>query len=174
MENISGWIGRGYGRGAHNREFYGFTVDTLAAFFVLNTQAPVSSDPEVKARSELQLAEMDSFFTAHAAAPQKFACSHVPLFIQDRAEADAYFNIPSAYRKRIIEIMDRHGVKTYLAGHRHENGVAKSGGITVFAQTALSFQLGTEGRRGYSEFTVTRDSVERTFHPVVPSVEREE
>jgi predicted alpha-1,2-mannosidase len=168
MDNINAWIGRGYGRGDHNREFYGILVDSLAAFFVLNTQASLSSDPAVRARADEQLAEMDSFFTAHASARQKFVCSHVPLFIQSRNEADAYFNIPTAYRNRIMRLMDKHGVKIYLAGHRHEDGVARSGGITVYSQTALSFQLGTANRRGYYVFTVTPDSVLRTFYPLVP------
>jgi 3',5'-cyclic AMP phosphodiesterase CpdA len=168
MDNIDAWIGRGYGRGSHNREFYGIAEDSLAAFFVLNSQAPISSDPATRARADQQLAEMDSFFTAHAPARQKFVCSHVPLFIQSRNEADAYFNIPTAYRNRIMKLMDKHGVKIYLAGHRHEDGVARSGGITVYAQTALSFQLGTANRRGYYVFTVTPDSVQRTFYPLVP------
>ena len=166
MDKINAWIGRGYGRGDHNREFYGLAFGGLAAFFVLNTQAPVSNDPAVFARADQQLAEMDSFFTVHGSARQKFVCSHVPIFVQTQEEADAYFNIPTAYRKRILALMHKHGVKTYLAGHRHENGVARSGGITVFSNTALSFQLGTDKRRGYNAFTVTPDTVMRQFVPL--------
>jgi predicted MPP superfamily phosphohydrolase len=168
LEKIDRWIGRGYGRGPHNREFYGIAVDTLAAFFVLNSQASVSNDPAVLVRADQQLAEMDSFFTQHASARQKFVCSHVPLFIESRDETDAYFNIPTVYRKRILALMDKHGVKTYLAGHRHESGMARSGDITVFSQTALSFQLGTGNRRGYYIFTATPDTVLRDFFPLVP------
>jgi 3',5'-cyclic AMP phosphodiesterase CpdA len=168
LEKINAWIERGYGRGRHNREYYGIAVDTLAAFFVLNSQAPVSSDPAVLVRAAQQLAEMDSFFTAHASARQKFVCSHIPLFIESRDERDSYFNIPAAYRKRIAALMDRYGVKTYLAGHRHENGMACSGGITVFSQTALSFQLSDGNQRGYYLFTVTPDTVLRAFFPLIP------
>lgn len=168
MDKISAWIGRGYGRGPHNREFYGIAVDSLAALFVLNSQAPISNDPDARARADQQLAEMDSFFTAHAWARQKLVCSHIPLFIKTRNEADSYFNVPTVYRNRILALMDKHGVKYYLAGHRHESGVSESGGITVFSQTSLSFQLGTEHRRGYYVFTVTRDTVQRGFFPLVP------
>ena len=63
-------------------------------------------------------------------------------------------------------LMNKHGVKTYLAGHRHENGIARSGGITVFSNTALSFQLGTDRRRGYNAYMVTPDTVIRLFVPL--------
>ncbi|RPH32723.1 hypothetical protein EHM92_08545, partial [bacterium] len=169
MDKINAWIARGYGRGASDREFYGFAVDTLAAFFVLNTQAPVSDDPTVLARADLQLAEMDTFFTVHASAKQKFVCSHVPLFIVSRTEADdAYFNVATVYRNRILALMDKHGIKYYLAGHRHVNGVTTNGGITVYFNTALSFQLGTGNQRGYYVYTVTHDGVTRDFFPPVP------
>lgn len=169
MDKINAWIARGYGRGPSNREFYGFAVDSLAAFFVLNTQAPISDDPTVLARADQQLAEMDTFFTEHASAPQKFVCSHVPLFIQAWNEADdAYFNITTAYRNRILAVMNKHGVKYYLAGHRHVDGVTSNGGITVYFNTALSFQLGTGNHRGYYVYTVTRGGVTRDFFPPVP------
>jgi serine/threonine-protein phosphatase CPPED1 len=168
MEAIDGWIARGYGRGEHNREFYGFSLDSLAAFFVLNTQASVSSDPAVRARADLQLAEMDSFFTSHASVRQKFVCSHIPLFVQDRNEPYAYFNIRNAYRNRILALLDKHHVRTYLAGHLHGSVTAKSDGIAVFIQTALSFQLGTGQRRGYYVFTVTPDTLVRDFFPLLP------
>ena len=172
MENINAWIGRGYGRGPQNSEFYGITVDSLAAFFVLNSQASVSNDPAVLVRADQQLAEMDSFFSSHASARQKFVCSHIPLFVESSNEADSYFNISIAYRKRIVALMDKHGVKTYLAGHRHESGIGRSGGITVFSQTALSFQLGDGNQRGYYVFTVTADSVLRAFLPLIPAGHR--
>jgi hypothetical protein len=142
-------------------------VDTLAAFFVLNTQAPFSSDPAVRVRADQQLAEMDSFFTAHASARQKFVCSHVPLFVLDRNEPDGYFSIPSAYRKKILAIMDKHHVKNYLAGHFHMSGTVEGGGIEVFIQTALSFQRVAGSKRGYYVFTVTPGSVRRDFYPLV-------
>ncbi len=170
MANIDAWIGRGYGRGVHNREFYGLAVDTLAAIFVLNAQAPVSSDPAVRARADQQLAEMDSFFTAHASARQKFICSHGPLFVLDRNEPDAYFSIPNAYRKKILGIMDRHHVKNYLAGHFHMSAEIEGEGIKEFIQTALSFQRVAGSRRGYYVFTVTPGSVRRDFFPLGPAV----
>jgi len=172
MEKINAWIGRGYGRGPDNREFYGIAVDSLAAIFVLNSQAPVSNDPAVIAHAEQQLVEMDSFFAAHASARQKFVCSHVPVFIETGDEADSYFNMPIAYRARILALMDKHGVKTYLAGHRHESGMGRSGGITVLSQTALSFQLGDGNQRGYYVFTVTADTVLRAFLPLIPAGHR--
>ncbi|MGB2870165.1 MAG: metallophosphoesterase [Bacteroidota bacterium] len=166
MDKINTWIQRKYGRGPNNREYYGFVKKSVGAFFVLNTQAYISTDPTVVARADSQLTEMDAFFTANASMPNKFVCSHVPLFTQLQGEDSAYFNIGKTYRNRIITVMNKHNAKYYLAGHRHENAVVTDGGITVYANTALSFQLGSGNERGYYIYTVTANSVRRDFYPL--------
>ena len=167
LDKIATWISRGYGRGANNREYYGFVKKNIGAFFVLNTQAYASTVPSVLARADSQLVEMDSFFTANAAVPNKFVCSHVPLFIDAQNEdSTGYFAIGPTYRKRIIALMNKHNARYYLAGHRHVNAVKTDGNITVYANTALSFQLGSGNQRGYYIYTVTASSVRRDFYPL--------
>jgi uncharacterized repeat protein (TIGR02543 family) len=166
LDKITTWIQRGYGRGSSNREYYGFVKKNVGAFFVLNTQAYTSTDPSVQARADSQLAEMDSFFTANASVPKKFVCSHVPLFISTQNEDSAYFSVGPVYRNRILALMNKHNVHLYLAGHRHENDLRTDGGITVYTNTALSFQLGTGNERGYYIYTVTANSVKRDFYPL--------
>jgi 3',5'-cyclic AMP phosphodiesterase CpdA len=167
MEQILTWIQRGYGRGAGNREYYGFLQKSICAFFVLNTQAYGSTVPAVLARADSQLVEMDSFFAANAAVPNKFVCSHVPLFIDAQNEdSTGYFSIGLTYRRRIIAVMNKHKVRYYLAGHRHVNAEKTDGTITVYANTALSFQLGSGNQRGYYIYTVTPASVRRDFYPL--------
>jgi len=167
LDKITTWINRGYSRGPNNREYYGFVKKNVGAFFVLNTQAYGSTVPSVLARADSQLIEMDNFFTANAAVPNKFVCSHVPLFIDGQNEdSTGYFSIGPTYRKRIIALMSRHNAQYYLAGHRHVNAVKTDGTITVYANTALSFQLGTGNQRGYYIYTVTSGSVKRDFYPL--------
>jgi alkaline phosphatase D len=167
MEELLAWIQRGYGRGSGNREYYGFVRRSIGAFFVLNTQAYGSTVPTLLARADSQLVEMDSFFTANAAVPNKFVCSHVPLFIDGQNEdSTGYFSIGPTYRKRIIALMGKHNARYYLAGHRHVNAAKTDGNITVYANTALSFQLGSGNQRGYYIYTVTSGSVRRDFYPL--------
>jgi len=167
QEKLLAWIQRGYGRGSGNREYYGFVRRSIGAFFVLNTQAYSSTVLSVLARADSQLIEMDSFFTANAAVPNKFVCSHVPLFIDGQTEdSTGYFSIGPTYRKRIIALMKKHNARYYLAGHRHVNAAKTDGNITVYANTALSFQLGSGNQRGYYLYTVTSGSVRREFCPL--------
>jgi len=167
MESLLAWIQRGYGRGSGNGEYYGFVRRSIGAFFVLNTQAYSSTTPTVLARADSQLVEMDSFFTANAAIPNKFVCSHVPLFIDGQNEdSTGYFSIGPTYRKRIIALMDKHNARYYLAGHRHLNAAKTDGNITVYTNTALSFQLGSGNQRGYYIYTVTSGSVRRDLYPL--------
>ncbi|MCX6132188.1 MAG: metallophosphoesterase [Ignavibacteriales bacterium] len=167
LDKITAWISRGYGRGPNNREYYGFVKKNVGAFFVLNTQAHYSTSPAVVARADSQLAEMDSFFTANASVPNKFVCSHIPLFINAQNEdSTGYFSIGPTYRKRVVALMSKHNAQYYLAGHRHVNAVKTDGSITVYANTALSFQLRTGNQRGYYIYTVTSGSVKRDFYPL--------
>ncbi len=166
-DKITTWIQRGYGRGTNNREYYGFVKKNIGAFFVLNTQAYTSTGPSVLARADSQLVEMDNFFATNAAVPNKFVCSHVPLFIDSQLEdSTGYFSIGPTYRKRILALMSKHNAQFYLAGHRHVDAVKTDGNITVYANTALSFQLGTGNQRGYYIYTVTSGSVKRDFYPL--------
>ena len=167
LDKIATWIQRSYGRGPNNREYYGFVKKGVGAFFVLNTQAPYSTDPAVKARADSQLVEMDAFFTANAAVPNKFVCSHVPLFITSQLEdSSGYFALGPWYRSRVIALMNKHNAHSYLAGHRHEHDQKTDGAITVYTNTALSFQLGTGNQRGYYIYTVTAGSLKRDFYPL--------
>jgi alkaline phosphatase D len=167
LEKLLAWIQRGYARGSGNREYYGIVGRGVGAFFVLNTQAYGPAAAPVLARADSQLVEMDNFFTANGAIPNKFVCSHVPLFIERQNEdSTGYFSIGPTYRKRIIALMNKHNVRYYLAGHRHVDAAKTDGTITVYANTALSFQLGSGNQRGYYIYTVTSGAVKREFYPL--------
>lgn len=163
---LNKWLARNYGRGPNKREYYGFTYKNLAAFYALNTQAYIANDPLVKVRSENQLAEMDSFFTANKDFPVKIVTAHVPVFEKTQNEDSTYFDIGPVYRKKVLDVMNKHNVRYYVAGHQHVNGQAMDKGILVYFNTALSFQLGSGNTRGYYVYTVTKDTVLRSFYPL--------
>jgi serine/threonine-protein phosphatase CPPED1 len=166
--NIGRWIATGFGRGDSKLEYYGFTHKG-AAFFVLNTFADESTATGMMKRAEDQLAAADSFFAAHADAKIKVLCGHAPIFLKAPDEKDEYFNIKQPYRAKLLALMDKHGVKYYLSGHRHlDSNVTAPNGLTVMAQTALSFQLGTDKRKGWYLFRVDNGGkLTREFMPLV-------
>lgn len=165
MDNINLYQSLGYGRGEKKQDYYGF-VHKSAAFFVINSQSYASKDPIVQKRAEDQLVEMDAFFTKYKNVPNKFVCAHAPIFIKSSNEADDYFNIKSAYRKKIIDVMKKHQVKYYLCGHRHGNHEAADpdgSGITVLTQTALSWGIGKGQTTGYCIFTVSPKGLKKEY-----------
>ncbi len=159
------WLSRGYGKGDPKRDYYGIRYRN-AAFFILNTLVFSSTDSLVLSRADAQLAEMRNFFRHQKDAGIRVVCGHVPLFIKTVNEPDAYFNIPGFYRDQIVRIMEEYQVSVFLSGHRHVHDESLDSGIRVYANTALSFQLGTGNRRGYYIYTVFKDSLRRNFYPL--------
>ncbi|MDQ3277113.1 MAG: metallophosphoesterase [Bacteroidota bacterium] len=52
---------------------------------------------------------------------------HHPLFLGHEDEAEQYFNIPPAARKKYLEIFRNNGIRYTFAGHLHRNAYAKAG-----------------------------------------------
>ena len=122
-------------------------------------KSTVQGNPE---RAVEQLAEMDSYFSRKGNKRHRVVCGHAPLFLNSADEPDEYFNVPGEYRKKILAVMKKHGVDTYLCGHTHRDLVATDPcGVTVYAQTALSFQLAKGARPGYYLFTVGPEEIAR-------------
>ena len=67
--------------------------------------------------------------------------SHYPPFVKDLGEADEYFNMETAARKRLLELLSGAGVKTMLSGHLHRPVEYTSGGVHVIGAPAVSFGL---------------------------------
>jgi predicted MPP superfamily phosphohydrolase len=168
LAHLALWNSRGYGRGDSKRDYYGF-LHKNAAFYVIDTFVCESTDPAVAAIADDQLREMDAFFALHASWPHRIVCGHAPLFIQSADEANEYFNIPAAYRSRVIDVMKRHGVSVYLSGHRHGDYTTRDpiSGITVMTQGSLAFAIGEGQRLGFSLIVVNQDGITKEFIPVV-------
>ena len=168
MKHIDLYLQQGFGRGEKQLEYYGF-VHKSAAFFVLNTFAYNSKDSTELLRADDQLKEMDSFFSKHKDFPYKIVCGHAPIFIKSSNEADEYFNIKKSYRTRIIQLMQKYGIKYYLCGHRHGNHIATDTartGITVYTQTSLAWPIGKGQQAGYSIFSISSQGLQKQFIPI--------
>ncbi len=162
------YLQQGFGRGPENKDYYG-VVHKSAAFFVLNTFTYASKDSSLLKESENQLKEMDEFFTQNKNVPHKFVCGHAPLFINSSGEGKDYFNIREDYRKKIIDVMQKHQVKYYLCGHRHGNHLVTDPdgtGITVYTQGAMSWAIGKGQQIGYTIFTLSPDGLKKDFYPM--------
>ncbi len=67
---------------------------------------------------------------------------HIPYFIKDPGEADGYFNIPPAARRRYLDLLEQAGVKYVFAGHYHRNALGTDGPLTQIVTGAAGMPLG--------------------------------
>lgn len=106
-----------YFRRMVGKDYYSFE-HRGQTFVMVNTQlwkAPVQRE------SELQ----DSWLSTTLAAAAKkrsriFVVGHHPFFLEDVAEEEEYFNLPTAKREELLRLFERSGVVAILGGHRHK------------------------------------------------------
>lgn len=169
MANVDLWLKRGYGKGNPPKEYYGFTHKG-AAFFVINTFAYQSKDPQVQRRAAEQMDEMNRFFSVNSSAKCKIVCGHAPLYIKYPDEADEYFNIKKDYREKFLAAMRKNGAGYYLCGHRHGEyvaGGAVKGDAVIYTQGAMSWAIGEGQKTGYSIFTFAPgENLKKQFIPL--------
>jgi 3',5'-cyclic AMP phosphodiesterase CpdA len=67
---------------------------------------------------------------------------HIPYFIHDAGEADQYFNIPRAARRKYLDLLENAGVNYVFAGHFHRNAVSTEGPLTETVTGAVGMPLG--------------------------------
>lgn len=98
-------------------------------FVVVNTQlwqAPVENESD----------KHDEWFNAtlRTAAEKRFpvfVVGHIPVYVKDIDEKDAYYNLPLAMRAGLLERMHAHGVVALLAGHTHKTIIKEHQGIQI-------------------------------------------
>ena len=96
--------------------------------------------------------------------------SHYPLFVGTPEEpGGVYWNVEPAPRKRLLELMDKAGVKLFLSGHLHRELVNRSGDRLFFSTGPISFGLPKgKQKEGWTLVTLYDDGkVETAFHAVV-------
>jgi 3',5'-cyclic AMP phosphodiesterase CpdA len=130
-------------------EHKGFT------FVIANTQlwkAPLAGESE----------KHDAWFrttliAAKAKASPVVVVVHYPLFLEKPDEEEAYFNLPIAKRRELLELFETSGVVAVLAGHTHKllvndyNGIQMVNGETTsknFDKRPMGFRMWSVDRGG--------------------------
>jgi 3',5'-cyclic AMP phosphodiesterase CpdA len=60
-----------------------------------------------------------------------FVVMHHPLYTDTLDEKDAYSNLPTAKRKELLELFEKHGVVAVLTGHEHKVIIREHKGIQL-------------------------------------------
>jgi len=69
---------------------------------------------------------------------------HHPWFLETPGEPDQYFNIPTATRKKYLDLFKANGVKYLFSGHYHRNSFGTDGNIQMVTTGPVGLALGKE------------------------------
>lgn len=124
------------------RDYYTFSTDEMLGI-VLNSNL-IRSPEHV---TEAAKAQEDWLKSTLAEAKtngrqQVVVFQHIPFFIKDPNEADEYFNIPQATRRRYLDLLEQSGVHYIFAGHYHRNAGGTDGSLTEVVTGAVGMPLG--------------------------------
>jgi 3',5'-cyclic AMP phosphodiesterase CpdA len=123
--------------------------------------APAGAPDEAKAQEAWLEKELDAAATSGARHIVLF--SHHPLFIKEAAEPDAYTNIPTAARARLLSRLRSAGVRLVFAGHHHRNASGADGDLEMVTTGPVGKPLG-EGRSGMRIVTVKGPTIAHRFY----------
>lgn len=85
---------------------------------------------------------------------------HHPFFLKQQDEADEYFNIPQATRKKYMDIFKANGVKYVFAGHYHRCSFGKDGDLEMVTTGPVGKPLGND----YSGFRIINVNKSKATH----------
>ncbi len=111
-----------------DKDYFSFTHKGYT-FVIVNTQL---WKDEVEGESD----KHDQWFnTTLKIAAEKgspvFVVGHMPVYVKDLGEKDAYYNLPLGMRAGLIERLHAHGVVAFLAGHTHKTIIKEHEGIQM-------------------------------------------
>lgn len=112
-------------------------------------------------------ARLDSALTAAESAGRPvIAVCHIPPYVAEPDEAEAYFNLPKDLRHKLLERFTRAGVVAWLCGHTHRTHRNDYSGMAILNPENTSCNF--DGRpRGFRLLTLAPDnSLEWDFVPV--------
>jgi len=95
-------------------------------------------------------------------ADRVIVAGHYPLYIEDPAEEEAYFNLPGDIRTELLDLFSSNGVIAYLSGHKHETVINTYKGIQLVTGESTSRQF-DERPLGFRHWTIYPDSVVHEF-----------
>lgn len=132
------------------------------SFVVINTTL-LGHPQEVPYEADRQMEAVERNFARAADMPgETLLVGHHPLFLQSADEPDTYWNMPRAIRMPLLELTQKYGVSTMLAGHLHRNNVALDAGIEVVASGAVGYSLGHDPS-GVRKVSVTANGIDHYF-----------
>jgi hypothetical protein len=88
---------------------------------------------------------------------------HHPLFLENADEADQYFNIPMATRKKYLTLFKAYGVKYLFSGHYHRNSFGTDGELQMVTTGPVGMPFGNDPS-GFRIIKVNGDKVEYPYY----------
>jgi serine/threonine-protein phosphatase CPPED1 len=124
-------------------DYYSFREGRLYGI-VLNSsyfKAPVRVQDDAAKQEAWLAAELEKMKST-GALPVVFL--HIPLFLDNPAESDQYFNTPLETRGRILALLNRYNVRYVFAGHYHRNSYGKDGDLEMITTGAVGKPIGPD------------------------------
>lgn len=88
---------------------------------------------------------------------------HHPWFLENADEADQYFNIPIATRKKYLNLFKAYDVKYLFSGHYHRNAFGTDGELQMVTTGPVGMPLGNDPS-GFRIITVNGDKVKYPYY----------
>ncbi len=142
-------------------DYYTFRIGSMAGFVVNSSlwKAPGVADEAAKMeawlRSELAKATRDGI-------KHLIVFQHIPPFLKDVDEADAYENTPKEARQRYLKLLHEFGVKQLFAGHYHAPLEAHDGDLEIVITGPVGMPL-RGGKSGLCVANVTDSGITHKY-----------
>lgn len=131
-------------RSAFGKDYYSFTQGSVLGI-VLNSvylHSPQNVPQEAMEQEQWLIKTLADAKGKHY--KQIFVFLHHPFFLKEEAEADEYFNIPTATRNRFLQLFKANGIRYIFAGHYHRNALAQSPGLEMVTTGPVGMPLGAD------------------------------
>lgn len=127
---------------AIGRDYYTFSQgDLFGVVLDSNLIRSPEGDPEAAKQQEEWLEK--TLASAKSNLKQQIVIfQHIPYFVKNSSEADGYFNIPQAARRKYLDLLEQAGVKYVFAGHTHKSAIGTDGALTEVVTGAVGMPLG--------------------------------
>lgn len=88
---------------------------------------------------------------------------HHSWFLARSDEPDQYYNLPSAKRRDLLDLLEHSGVSHVFAGHYHRNALSRDGSLEMVTTGPVGTPLGSDPS-GFRIVTVRGDSVTHRYY----------
>ena len=131
---------------------------------VINTsliKEPAGAPDETAAQEAWLRAVIDT--ARRARHRQVMVFQHHSWFLARADEPDQYFNLPSARRRDLLDLLASGGVTHVFAGHYHRNAFGRDGKLEMVTTGPVGKPLGSDPS-GFRIVTVRGDSVAHRYY----------